>query len=358
MRLHRSGVIFLALSVAGCGAVACGHDSVPAPTVALGVATSPAAASDTPSVSAVVTSATVPMTPPPNARLLKGLGGFVVASPPAAGHAKGTIAALSYDSADGCVGGVVEMDLATTSEMGRVCLDPADQYRIASDEHGIVVASQSAAGLTVTWLDGGARSIRAKHLVPGFREAELFGFAVIAGRAVIVDGRAHAFVVDSQGRLIARHACPDMLHHPGTAEVVAWGNRGVMTNLNHTDDDGRKIDQPLCAFRVDRSAPTLNVSLPLPVSSVFADQGVLYAADGTGKARKLGDDLRPTGSPIDVPTDKSGPSRAWQAECHGITGDVVAQEQRVEGLWLVHTKDCCGDDAPAGLFVCDPGVAR
>ncbi len=289
---------------------------------------------------------------------------FAVASPPGAGHPKGTIAALSR-AAD-CESGLVEIDLAALTELGHVCLGPSRKAMVASAEGGVVVAEQVDDALRVTWFDAAGATLTARSkgtLAGALSSVELYGLAVVRGRAVVVDDTAHALVVDDHARLVARHTCPGDIFHPGIAEVEVWGEVAVLTNLVHLGDDGTRPDKPVCAFGVDEAAATRKARLPDPNLAVFVDDGALYYGEPSGSARRLSADLRPSGPAGPLPArdaagaDATG-SQSWRGGCPGVTGTAVKKARRVGGLWVVQTVSCCGDEAPSGLFVCEPVVAR
>jgi hypothetical protein len=296
----------------------------------------------------------------PAARLLDGRD-FAVATAPSPEHRKGTIAVLSSGWSDGCFSGVTEVDLATLSEVGRVCLGRVYRSTIASGARGVVVASQLEGSLVVTWFDG-AHAVRAQRTVPGFgpmEKVELYGVAAIAGSAVTVDGEAHVFVVDEGGRFVAKHACSGFAERFGGADVAAWGDRmAVLTNLVDHGNDVTRMHKPVCAFRVDGPATTLQANLPDPLSRVFVEGESLFYESSEGHARRLGPSLVPTGPEVPVHSAAEGGGGAETARtvCDGITGSAVVKSVNAQGTWIVQTTSCCGDEQPSGLFVCDPSA--
>jgi len=356
-------VMFGAIGAAAIlGAMACPPGSPPA--VPAAAATAPSTVMALPSAPAVGASASAApvasaRVPTSNVRLLHGLGDFAVATPPVAAYPKGTLAALS-SGVDNAPLQVVEVDLATATEVGRVALAPAEQAMIAPAEHGVVVASTQGKTLSVTWLDG-ARTVRATHRVEGFgagggNVGELFGLSVIAGHVVIVDGQAHAMVVDDRGKVVAKHTGQGGLFHPGTAEILTWGSRAVVANLIG-DWTHEPVHQPVCAFRADGPGPTLKATLPEPRASFFVQGGSLYARGDDGGVHQLGDDLKPRADAVHLPETDGADAQSATRVCRGLTGTAIRQSQKVGDLWVVHSISCCGDESPGGLFLCDPSVS-
>jgi len=113
----------------------------------------------------------------------------------------------------------------------------------------------------------------------------------------------------------------------------------------------------LCTFGLERGAQTRQASFPAG-SEVFVESGVLYVGTfesaGAERVRRVGDDLRAVAPVLTDPRPRA-PRAA--PRCTGITGTAVWQQSLVEGLQVSRTISCCGDSAPAGIFVCDPNGA-
>ena len=295
------------------------------------------------------------------------VGQFVVAAPPSAEHIKGTLATVGSEytpeevreSYEGAAVGklyVVEIDLATASEIARLPLGTARPAGLVTTPSGLVVAVEGAHELSLVWLEG-ARSVREVHAVPELGSStgfELSGFAAVSDRLVVIDGGGNgsstrAFVLDAHGALVAKHTCPGGLPRPSPPpHVEAWGNRAVLTDLT------AEREKPICAFGLDRGARTQTATFPVG-SGLSVEGGRLYVSQlgpRDWEFRRVGDDLhttapvvpdpRPTGSPVD--------------RCRGITGTATWQSDVIEGLVVARTISCCGDRAPAGIFVCDPNA--
>ncbi len=285
----------------------------------------------------------------------RSIGDFVVDAEPSPAYPKGTLLAKTWDVAVPGTLGISRVDLATRSVIGYVALGPPPpdgeqgSTLLARGTSGVVVATKGSGALTLTWLaDGPAIRARVAILASNLgRSFELFGLAAFDRRVIVVDGNSGtAFVFEEGGKLVAKYACGGGFYHPGMATIEHWGDLAVLTNLGTEEGDGRSL---VCAFRVDR--PGRLQRQTLPHGDLFALAGNLYLAQWDADIRRVGADLRLTGDAVADP--RPAP---WQKEpaCQGITGTSSLHSSRVSGLWVVDTFDCCGDQSPSGLFICDP----
>jgi hypothetical protein len=309
-------------------------------------------------------------------------GDFAVSSPPSADHPKGTLVALGWGQwaeAAGHAGKtgkqpesgllVVEIDLASTAPIGTLAMGAPERVRLLRADSGPVMAAQETNALDLVWLDG-ARAVRARHRVPQLGTGGGFQLAIFAAmgeRLILVGADLDAgpvsstsiFVLDNEGHIIARHKCHGGLGPQGeNVSVEAWGDRAV---IQLWDDP-----TPVCAFRLDRNARTIQATFPQPIWVETRGSELLLHFTSTGGldlVQPLGDDLKPRGRAKPDTREDFDPlivveqarARGKPSRCSGITGTAIWQKQLVEGLLVVRTISCCGDTSPAGLFVCDPG---
>jgi hypothetical protein len=306
---------------------------------------------------------------------------FLVSAPPSGDHPKGTLVALGFRWAAGAddawTRGVVpesglflvEIDLASTLPVAALPVS-TNAARLVRADSGLVMAVQEKNELDLLWLDG-ARAVRTRRRVPRLCSSsgfELSTFAALRDRFVVV-GAMHpgpvasvpVVVLDSDGHVIATHRCSGGDGPRGSVAVEAWGDRALLRLW-----DSPKT--PVCAFRLEPGAPTIQASFPESSWVETAGNELrlhLYPEDGSELVQPLGDDLRPRGRPRpyvgDAPAQPLVVVEAKRAaglpsRCSGITGTEIESQMWVEGLLVVETNACCGDGFQAGLFVCDPGL--
>jgi hypothetical protein len=287
----------------------------------------------------------------------------VVGDPPSAEHPRGTLAVVASQEL------LLIIDLATLTEIGRVSIGPIERDSrsvLARASAGLVMAVEYHDAIDVIWLDRGP-AIRSRHRVPKKippgHWISLQGLGAIENRLVLVvddndfagNIRIVAIVLDAEARVVAKHVCRGGLYQPSPpVPVEVWGHRGVLTVL--TDDSD--ISKPVaCAFGLDARAATQTASFPSGSFLVVKDGTLLLdteAREGRREAHRIGDDLHPTGPALD-PSLAEPPD---PPKCTGITGTVTWQREMVAGLLVTRTVSCCGDLAPAGLWVCDPAAKQ
>lgn len=311
-----------------------------------------AASAEAPSASAAPPPAASATAPPSKAARRIEITDVQLADPvagqqPGAVHSKGTVIALAHGkTARGSVG-VVEIDVASGTEVKRSKITLEGRAHLVREDDTIHVAAATASSFV--WATMNLALEETRRVTPKASpatESDFEAFAVLRANAVVVSSArgATAAVLDGQGKTLARHDCKANVPARGFVEVVRAGGLVIV--------DGLVADaSPVaCAFRSDGSGTPIRKKLA-PFITLFAHDGVAYA--NGAEIHRLDGSLDARGPAIADPRSCRDPHSSCAARCaSGVTGEATAQRLMMSDVLVLRTVACCGG-APGGLFFCD-----
>lgn len=292
---------------------------------------------------------------PTNARRIE-IAGFLLGDPvagrePTAAHPKGTVIALAQPPRRGSATGVVEIDVATGTEVTRSKVTVDGAARLVREGDAIHVGAASTASFVWSTMDLALQETR--RITPKTRplvdEHSFEGFAVVGDDAVVVSSARGivAEILDGNGKTLARHDCKANMATHGLVTVHGAGGLTIVGGLV-TDSSAL-----VCGFRSDGSGAPIRSKLALD-GHVFTHDGVAYAREA--EIHRLDGSLARTGPAIADPRPCSDPRSSCGTMCtRGVTGDAALRAFVVSDVQVLQTVGCCGGPG-GGLFFCDPSA--
>jgi hypothetical protein len=272
---------------------------------------------------------------------------FLVTEHATARHPKGAIAVIGVH---GWVPGdftgtydayVVEFDVASGAESGRLLVGSSAWGVLAQTATGIAVGLAAPAGLSVVRL-AGTSAIASRLQLPVPPDPDwslgLGGFGVVGDRIVFAGkDSGKTLVFDAQGHLLGKPVCVDESWGTGRFDVVEFGRYIALVN----DRPGGVV----CAID-RRGTPRMHYAEYENGGTAFYRDGRLYLNPVVGhEVHEIRQDLRlsPARARVSFPE---------YPRCEGAGGTTAAQSELVEGMLVQSTVNCCGDIGPAGLSIC------
>jgi hypothetical protein len=272
---------------------------------------------------------------------------FLVAEGASARHPEGTIVVIglhgwrpgdftgAYDTY------VVEFDVASGTESGRLLVGSSAWGILAQTSTGIAVGLATPTGLSVVRLLGtSAIASRLDLSVPPDPEWSLGlgGFGVVGDRIVFAGTDSGKILVfDAQGHLLGKPICYDDHWETGRLDVVGFGR--YVAVLSH------RPSGMVCAIDRTGTPRMHHVEYEAGGWPVSRD-GRLYLDPLVGaEVHEIQQDLRlsPARARVSFPR---------YPRCEGAGGTATAQSEVVEGMLVESTIDCCGDISPTGVWIC------
>lgn len=322
----------------------------------------PAIVAVTSSASARRASATAPLpsaTPAAVARSKKArrievagldLGDLVAGQQPGAAHPKGTVIALGHAERGRGSVRLVEIDVATGTEVKRSKVTVDGTVRLVREGDALHIGAASNSSFIWLTMDLGLEETR--RITPktnptpdGLRTFE--AFTVLGGNAVIVSSArgAVATILDEHGKTLARHDCRANVHMHGLVELQKTGSLAIIVGLVSGDA------ALACGVHGDGTGGPIRNKL---TGLVFTHDGVAYTSGA--EIHRLDRALSPVGPAIPDPRPCSDPRSSCATACaDGVSGDAAVDMLMMSDVLVVRTVGCCGGP-PGGLFFCDPSA--
>lgn len=290
----------------------------------------------------------VPSSGQPKAVLLSNSGGwlqdFAAGRDPSKDRPRGTLL-VSYS--DDRAAFVAEIDLATHAMIGRKQV-AAQRARVHLNQEGsntyALVDTEAEHHLVKI---GEELSItRLAKLAARFERAH--AFTVAGGRPIVLPAGSDAIVLvfNSNGKLAAKRNCKAGLWENKIYPLHVRDGRVFLTNLVM-----REYPEGVCAFDIDGKGPIDRLNPREDQSFHFEPRMELKGEDEEGNpwTAPVNRRLRVGRKHRDTSDDPVGEE---QQMCSGVGGTAVQRTAVVHGVQIIHTYNCCGDNSPAGIWVC------